>query len=49
MIADMYLQLEAARTLLYKAAADALDSKADKTSVSIAKVYVAEAAKKDYG
>ncbi|PZE21093.1 acyl-CoA dehydrogenase family protein [Paenibacillus xerothermodurans] len=47
MIADMYLQLEAARTLLYKAAADAAaDSKADKTSVSIAKVYVAEAAKK---
>jgi alkylation response protein AidB-like acyl-CoA dehydrogenase len=46
MIADMYLQLEAARTLLYKAAADSLGSKVDKNSVSIAKVYVAEAAKK---
>ncbi|BCJ85623.1 acyl-CoA dehydrogenase family protein [Effusibacillus dendaii] len=46
MIADMYLQLESARALLYKAAAEVVDNKTDKTSVSVAKVYVAEAAKK---
>ncbi|WP_051330844.1 acyl-CoA dehydrogenase family protein [Aneurinibacillus terranovensis] len=46
MIADMYMQLEAARTLLYRAAQAAANNKPDKNAVSIAKVYVAEAAKK---
>ena len=46
MIADMYMQLEAARTLLYRAAAAATNNKPDKNAVSVAKIYVAEAAKK---
>jgi alkylation response protein AidB-like acyl-CoA dehydrogenase len=46
MVADMYMQLEAARTLQYRAAAAASGNKPDKNVVSVAKVYVAEAAKK---
>jgi alkylation response protein AidB-like acyl-CoA dehydrogenase len=46
MVADMYMQLEAARTLLYRAASAASNNKPDKNAASVAKVYVAEAAKK---
>ncbi|GAB7389087.1 acyl-CoA dehydrogenase [Bacillaceae bacterium] len=46
MIADMYMQLEAARMLLYRAASSAANKKPDKNAASVAKVYVAEAAKK---
>ncbi|MCM3726540.1 MULTISPECIES: acyl-CoA dehydrogenase family protein [Bacillaceae] len=46
MVADMFMQLEAARTLLYRAGMAAANNKPDKHAASVAKVYVAEAAKK---
>lgn len=46
MISDMYVQLEAARTLLYRAGEAASDNKPDKNAVSVAKLFVAEAAQK---
>ncbi|MBM7649690.1 alkylation response protein AidB-like acyl-CoA dehydrogenase [Bacillus ectoiniformans] len=46
MISDMYVQLEAARTLLYRAAEAASDNKPDKNAVSVAKIFVAEASQK---
>ncbi|PLR78527.1 acyl-CoA dehydrogenase [Bacillus sp. V3-13] len=46
MISDMYVQLEAARTLLYRAAEAASDNKPNKNAVSVAKIFVAEAAQK---
>ncbi|BAQ11624.1 acyl-CoA dehydrogenase domain protein [Bacillus sp. OxB-1] len=46
MISDMYVQLEAARTLLYRAAEATSDNKPDKNSVSVAKIFVADAAQK---
>jgi alkylation response protein AidB-like acyl-CoA dehydrogenase len=46
MISDMYVQLEAARTLLYRAAQAASDNKPDKNAVSVAKIFVAEASQK---
>ncbi|WP_085505755.1 acyl-CoA dehydrogenase family protein [Thalassobacillus devorans] len=44
MISNMYVQLEAARTLLYRAGEAASDNKPDKNAVSVAKIFVAEAA-----
>ncbi|PLR87151.1 acyl-CoA dehydrogenase family protein [Bacillus sp. V33-4] len=46
MISDMYVQLEAARTLLYRAAEAASDNKPNKNAVSVSKIFVAEAAQK---
>jgi alkylation response protein AidB-like acyl-CoA dehydrogenase len=46
MISDMYVQLETARTILYRAAEAASDNRPDKNSVSVAKIFVAEAAQK---
>jgi alkylation response protein AidB-like acyl-CoA dehydrogenase len=46
MISDMYVQLEAARTLLYRAAEATSDNKPDKNAVSVAKLFVAEASQK---
>ncbi|MCM3598041.1 acyl-CoA dehydrogenase family protein [Metabacillus idriensis] len=46
MISDMYVELEAARTLLYRAAEAASDNKPDKNAVSVAKIFVAEASQR---
>jgi len=43
MISDMYVKLESARSLFYKAAEATSDNKADKNAVSVAKIFVAEA------
>ncbi|KIL45247.1 acyl-CoA dehydrogenase family protein [Jeotgalibacillus soli] len=46
MISDMYVELEAARTLLYRAAEAAADNKPDKNAVSVAKIFVADASQR---
>lgn len=46
MISDMYVDLEAARTLLYQAAEAASDNKPDKNAVSVAKIFVADASQR---
>jgi alkylation response protein AidB-like acyl-CoA dehydrogenase len=46
MISDMYVELEAARTLLYRAAEATSDNKPDKNAVSVAKIFVAEASQR---